>query len=204
MYGSVPFKMLGLIFFSKLTASKKIGPLIRSIKFLSPKGILYLYKSTIHPCMEYCCHVWAGAPSYYLLLLDKLQKRIWRTVRPSLAASLEPLAHRWNVASLSLLYRYYFGRCSSELAHFIFLVGDLLIILIDCMIFLSPFLDVSVYVNSFFPCTATLWNYLSIEWFPLTCNLNGFKSRINRYLLTVGSLQRDFLCALIIFCFFFL
>ena len=43
--------------------------------------------------MKYCCHVWAGAPSCYLELLDKLQKWIWRTVGPSLAASLEPLAH---------------------------------------------------------------------------------------------------------------
>ena len=31
---------------------------------------------------------------------------------PSLAASLEPLAHRRNVASVSLFYEYYFGRCS--------------------------------------------------------------------------------------------
>ena len=53
----------------------------------------------------------------YLKLLDKLQKRICRTVEPSFAVSLEPLAHRRNLASLSLLYRYYFGRCSSELAH---------------------------------------------------------------------------------------
>ena len=43
--------------------------------------------------MEYCCHVWAGAPSCYLELLDKLQKRISRTVGPSLAASHEPLTH---------------------------------------------------------------------------------------------------------------
>ena len=67
------FKMLGLTFSSKLdwgsyiisiakTASKKIGALIRSMKFLSPEVALYLYKSTIRPCMEYCCHVWAGAP----------------------------------------------------------------------------------------------------------------------------------------------
>ena len=41
------------------------------------------------------------------------------TVGPSLAASLEPLAHRRNVASLSLFYRYYFGRCSSELAQLV-------------------------------------------------------------------------------------
>ena len=25
--------------------------------------------------MEYCCHVWAGAPSCYLELLDKLEKQ---------------------------------------------------------------------------------------------------------------------------------
>ena len=79
------FKMLGLNFSSKLdwdsyitsivkTASKKIGALICSMKFLSPEFPLYLYKSTIRLCMEYCCHVWAGAPSCYLELLDKLQK----------------------------------------------------------------------------------------------------------------------------------
>ena len=67
------FKMLGLTFSSKLdwgsyiisiakTASKKIGALIRSTKFLSPEDALYLHKSTIRPCMECCCHVWAGAP----------------------------------------------------------------------------------------------------------------------------------------------
>ena len=69
------------------TASNKIGALIRSMKFLSPEAALYLYKSTIQPCMEYCCHVWAGAPSCYLDLLDKLQKRVCRIVGPSLAAS---------------------------------------------------------------------------------------------------------------------
>ena len=66
--------------------------------------------------MEYCCHVWAGAPSCYLELLDKLQKRVCRTVGPSFVASPEPLAHQRNVASLSLFYRYYLGGCSSELA----------------------------------------------------------------------------------------
>ena len=67
------FKMLGLTF-SKLdwgsyiisiakTASKKIGVLIRSMKFFSPEVVLYLYKSTIRLCMEYCCRIWTGAPS---------------------------------------------------------------------------------------------------------------------------------------------
>ena len=125
------FKMLGLLTFSsKLDwgsyiiliakiASREIGALIRSMRFLSPEIALYLCKSTIRPCMEYCCHIWASYPSSYLELLDKLQKRMCRTVGPSLAASLETLAHPRNVASLSLFYRYYFGRCSSELAQLV-------------------------------------------------------------------------------------
>ena len=63
--------------------------------------------------------LWKRSTSCYLELLDKLQKRICRTVGPSLAASLEPLAHCQNVASSCLFYRHYFGRCSSELAHLV-------------------------------------------------------------------------------------
>ena len=85
------FKILRLTFPSKLdwgsyiisvakTATKKIGTLIRSMKFLSSEVALYLYKFTIQPCKEYCYHVWVGAPSCFLELLDKLQKRICRTV----------------------------------------------------------------------------------------------------------------------------
>ena len=122
--------MLGLSYSSKWdcgsyiisvakTASKKIGSLIRSMTFLSPEIALCICKSTIRPSLEYCCHVWAGAPSCYVELLDKLQKRICRTVVPSLAAFLEPLAYR------------------------LILKGGLLIILIYCMIFLSSLLDVT-------------------------------------------------------------
>ena len=105
---------------------------------------------------------------------------------------LEPLAHRRNVASLSLFYRYYFGRCSSELAQLVPLpysrgrstrysdrLHDFSVTIPRCY--------KDVYVNSFFPRTARLWNSLPIECFPLTYDLSGFKSRINRYLLTVGS-----------------
>ena len=156
-------KMLVLTFSSKLNwgsyiisiakiAFKKIRALILCIKFLSPQVALYLYK--------YCCHIWTGAPSCYLELLDKLQKWICRTVGPSLAASFEPLAHHQNIASLRLFYGCYFGRCSSELAQlvpFLYSCGRstcysdrlhdfsvILVILIDCMIFLSPFLDVTI------------------------------------------------------------
>ena len=142
--------------------------------------------------MEYCCHVWAGAPSCHLELLDKLQKRICRTVGPLLAASLEPLAHRQNVASLILFYRYYFGICSSELAKLI----PLLYSRGRSTRYSNRLHDFSVtnprwykdaYVNSFFPRTARIWNSLPIECIPLILDLNDFKSTNNRHSLTLES-----------------
>ena len=75
------FKMLGLTFSSKLdwgsyiisiakTDSRKIGSLICSMKFLSPKVALDVCISTIQSYMEYCCHntvVMSGWCSYLLL-----------------------------------------------------------------------------------------------------------------------------------------
>ena len=56
------FEMFGLTVSSKLdwgsyiisiakTSSKKIGVLIPSMKFVSPEVALYLYKSTMQPCL---------------------------------------------------------------------------------------------------------------------------------------------------------
>ena len=75
------------------TASRKTEAFILSIKLLSP--------------------------NCYLNLLVKLQKRICWTVGSSLAASLEPLARSRNLSRFSLFYKYYFGRCSSELAELV-------------------------------------------------------------------------------------
>ena len=161
---STEFSML--VFFR----NKKIGALIRSMKFLSPEVALYLYKSTIRPCMEYCCHIWAGAPSCYLELFDKLQKQICRTVGPSLAASPKPLIHSPNVASLSFFYRYYFGRCSSDPAQLVPLPysrGRSTRLLHDFSVTITRCCK-DVYVNSFFPRTARLWSFLPTECFSLT------------------------------------
>ena len=107
----IGFRFLTLSLLLKLSPGKS-----EPVKFLSPEVAPHA-----QPGMEYCCHVWAGASMCYMELLDKPQKQICRTAGPSLAASLEPLAHRRNVASLSLFYRYYFGRCSSELAQLVLL-----------------------------------------------------------------------------------
>ena len=116
------------------------------MKFLSPEVALYLYKVTLRPCIECCCHAWTGALSCYLELLNKLQKQIFRTLGSSLTAFLEPLVHRRNIASWSLFCRYSFGRCSSELtqmAHFPYSRGRSTRYSDTCMIFLSPFLDIT-------------------------------------------------------------
>ena len=80
------FKMLGLTFSSTLDWGSYIISIVKSVS--KKIGGLLL------------------AANCYLELLNKLQKWICRTVGPSLAASLEPLVHRQNEASLSLFYRY--------------------------------------------------------------------------------------------------
>ena len=81
--------------------------------------------------MEYCCHIWAGAPSCYLELFDKVQKWTCRTVGPLLAASVEPLAHHRNVASLisSFIGITFIDVLLNWLNwfHFLFLKGDLIV-----------------------------------------------------------------------------
>ena len=126
------------------------------------------------------------------IVRHKLQKWICRIVCSSLVASLEPLSHRRNVASLNLFYRYYFGRYFSELAQMVplpFSQGrstHYFDRLHDFWVTISRHYE-DVFVNSFFTHTSRLWNSLPIECFPLTYDLNGFKCRINRHLLNVVS-----------------
>ena len=143
--------------------------------------------------MENCCHEWAGSPSCYLELLDKLQKQICRTVGPLFAKCIQPLAHHWNVAGLSLIYCHYFDRCSNESAQLVLLLypwgrsthySDRLH---DFPVTIPRHYK-DVYVNSFFPHTDRIWNSLLTECFPLTYNLNGFKSKINQHISSLGSL----------------
>ena len=138
-------------------------------------------------------------------MLEKLQKWVCRTVGSSLAAFLEPLAHCRNVASLSQFYSYYFGRCLYELAEVISLpcshgkstycsnrLPDFSVTIPRCY--------KDVYFNSFFPCTARLWNSLLAECFSLTYDLSGFnfrmKDRIKKVLVSITLVHEFFYCAL--------
>ena len=66
------------------------------------------------PALEYCS-IWGSSP--YTSLLDRVESKAIRLIGdPSLTSTLEPLSLCRKVASLSLFYRYYLGRCSDELA----------------------------------------------------------------------------------------
>ena len=105
-----------------------------------------------------------------------------RTFGPSIAASLESLAQCGNLVSLILFYRYYSGRYSSELVQLVpvaFSRGRSTYYvdrLHDSSVTI-PRCDKDVYVHSFFPRTARLWNSLRIACFRLTYDLSGFDLR---------------------------
>ena len=192
------FRLLGLTFSNSLTwneyveaiaksAAQKVGSLYRARAYLTPECILYLYKASIRPCMEYCCHLWAGAPAHLLNLLDRIQNRVCNMVGPQLSLKLQPLSHRRDVASLSLFYKYFHGHCSEELASLvpprkIFTRHTRQAARAHEFTVEEPFISKNFRRSSFFPRTSHLWNSLPSECFPPTYDLQSFKCSVNRYL----------------------
>ena len=126
---------------------------------------------------------------------------------PSLAAPLELLAHCQNVASLSFsivisLMDVHLNRINWF--YLLILAAPPLVVLIGCMIFLTPFQDVirmSMSTVSFSR-TPRFWYSLHAECFPLTYDLNSFKSRVNRHLFN-RHLSKKISSTIFIFFFFF-
>ena len=148
--------MLGLTFFSKLdwgsyiifiaeTSSKKIGAVIHSMNFLSPEIALYLCKCTICPCVD--TFLTSGL---VLLVATWSCQASFKNKYTGLVLHLLLLMNPWLIVKiwpvLSLvqvfLWQMFFRTVSTGSTSFFF-EGGLLIIPIDCMIFLSPYLDVT-------------------------------------------------------------
>ena len=100
---SSSFTQLGLSISSNLTwkphlnslakhESQSLGFLSRARGYFSPSQLLTMLKSQIHPFMEYCSHVWGGAPKSSLHLLDIVQSKAIRHINnPNLTNSLVSL-----------------------------------------------------------------------------------------------------------------
>ena len=110
----------------------------------------------------------------------------------------------WNIVSLSLFYRHYFGRCSPELAelvplphsygrstHYFERLHDLS--------FTIPICYKNLFVNSFFPRIVSLQNSLPAECFHLTYYLNGTESIVMNFIRLDPSKQNSY----ILFTFFY-
>ena len=108
---------------------------------------------------------------------------------PSFSVSPEPLAHFWNEVILILFSGYYFGRCWSELGELVQLsysrgrstrYSDRL----HGFSVAIPKRYKDIYEGSFFSGAARPCNSVHAEYFPLTYDLNGCKSKVDRHLLS--------------------
>ena len=123
---SASFTQLGLSLSSNLTwkthihslakhASQKLSFLARPHGFFSSSHLLSIYKSQIRPSLEYCSHVWGGAPKSTLCLLDKVQSKAIRLINnPNVTKSLQLLSHR-RLLGVPSFMRYFHGQCSQEI-----------------------------------------------------------------------------------------
>ena len=169
-------------------ASQKLGYLFRARGFFSSRDLLLLYKAQVRPLMEYCSHIWGGAPATSLKILDKVQARAIRLINDvKLTSSLQPLSHRRAVASLSLFYRYFFGACSSELSGCVPPPLELTANRTSRQTLSShpyavvvPTCRTAMGKQSFFMRTARLWNALPSTCFPGMYGLQKFKQAINK------------------------
>ncbi|XP_065682397.1 uncharacterized protein LOC136095585 [Hydra vulgaris] len=114
-----------------------------------------------------------------------MQKRIVNIVGLALAANLQPLPYRRNVASLSLLYKCYNGHYSKELAslvqsakiHYSFTYHS---IKPHPLTVTAPKCSKNSYSSSFFPRTLVLWNSIPSSYFPDSYNFQSVKSSFYR------------------------
>ena len=166
-----------------------MSSLYRASRYLPPESILYLYKATIRPLMEYCCHLWAGAPRTHLQLLDRVEKRaknLMGLMGQQLANKLLPLSVRRDVASLSLFCRYYFGKCSSALGENVpkskvFSRNTRRANPLTCYHVNIERTRTQARSQSFLVRTGHLWNQLPSSCFPGQYNLDSFKRRVNKF-----------------------
>ena len=167
-------------------ASQKLGFLSRARGYFSPSQLLTIYRSQIRPSLEYCSHVWGGAPKSSLHLLDRVQSKAIRlTKNPNLTNSLQSLSHRRLIANLSIFYLYFHEHCSQEIRN---IIPDPVshVPATRSSIHSHPF-QVTLpnpltlaHQSPFIPRTSHLWNSLPPITFPESYKLSFFKCNINK------------------------
>ena len=168
------------------SASKKLGVLFRCKNFFTSAQLLQLYTGLIRPRLEYCSHIWGASSS--TSLLDRVESKAFCLIDyPDLTLNLDSLALRRKVASLSLFYRYYHGRCSSELAACVppplgrpRATRQANTSHERSVALTNP--RIGRYGDCFFPSVSRLWNSLPSTVFPDVYNLSLFKKQVCHHL----------------------
>ena len=159
--------------------------LFRCKQYFNSAQLFKLYTGFIRPCLKYCSHIWCSSP--YTSLLGRGESKAVRLIGdPSLTSTLDPLSLHRKVVSLSPFYRYYFGRCSDELAACIpppmarprstlqaSFAHKYCVELYNARI--------NRFSDGFFPSTSRLWNSLPSV-FPVSFNLPSFKRQVYHHL----------------------
>jgi len=166
-------------------ASQKPGYLSRARGYVSPSQLLTIYNSQIFPSLEYCSHVWGGAPKSSLHLLDWVQSKAIHLINnPNLTNSLVSLPSSSCCRSFHFLPLFH-GNCSQEIKN-----------VVPNPLRCARATRSSTYSHPFqvtlpnprplahrlsvIPRTSQLWNSLPPTTFLESYNLSSFTSNINK------------------------
>ena len=124
--------------------------------------------------MKYCYYFWSPICCLDMFHMVKIKNKAKKKKNrcegllfPTLFFTFKPLAHRLNVASLSLFYGYYFGCCSCELAELVPILEGVLLVS-DFQSDNIPRSREDVNVHSLFLRIAKPWNPLPARYFVFT------------------------------------
>jgi hypothetical protein len=165
------------------SAARKLGALFRVSRFFPASQLLKIYKANIRPCIEYCSHIWGGSTSVWIL--ERVDRRARRLINdPAITDNMQSLQLRRDVAALSVFYKMYYGRCSTELRSLVPPPARRIrhtraddnahphsLELFNCRI--------ERFKRSFIPRTTAVWNALPFDVFPDRFNTHQFKQRLN-------------------------
>ena len=175
---------------SKIRSSfyKKLGVILRCKSLLPDDSILPLFTSCIRPVMQYAYPLFAGAPKSHIAPLQHIQSRSVRaaTFGNTKAKTPQLIQERFDVASMSVFYKYLYNPTSEELSK---LVPDKAKPLRSTrrstarQDYLEQGTLRQEYLKrSFAWRSVATWNRLPAEVIPKNPSLDAFKRRYNKYL----------------------